>query len=83
MRALLQTMSFVQLFCLSTHCCKIRANSVAQLELFLGQKMSRKELSQLLVVLLSTLVFPKGREKGECTGAGSISKWEVKEIQGM
>lgn len=45
--------------------------------------MSRKELSQLLVVLLSTLVFPKGREKGECTGAGSISKWEVKEIQGM
>lgn len=38
MRGLLQTMSFIQVFCLNTHCCKIRVNSVAQLELFLGQK---------------------------------------------
>lgn len=82
MGGLLQTMSFIQVFCLNTHCCKTRANSAAHLE-FLGQKMSWMELSQLLVVLLSTSVLPEAGEKREYTGPGHISKWDVKEVQGM
>lgn len=85
MRGLPQTIPFIEVFWLSTRCCKIRANSVAQLELFLGQKnVMEGAVSCLrnLVVLLLTPVFPKGREKEECTGPGSISRWEVKEVQG-
>lgn len=67
------------------------------LQLVVGQKTARPsrgrhllkewhQLSQLLVVPLSTPVFHKDREKGKCTGPVrktkwlSIFKWEVKEV---
>lgn len=44
--------------------------------------MSLMVLLQLLVVLLSTPGLPEDGEKGEYTGPGRISKWDVKEVQG-